>query len=542
MKNVIMKCDCSIKDKLFLITAFVLSFINNEVGNEVGKYAVVFIGCLWVLLRRIPKSLNLFFLWWMPLFVWQIRSDYIHNILSPHYYLWWIGLLIISAIAFHQKISLQFAVSLFVWLNIGAFLCFLSPFREILFLNKAEYANAWALAIPACLYLYKQTKNRVLLLFIVCFSIAIVWAQSRTAMIAVLLLSCYTLLQKTTLKIYWKVCSLLVVSSVGIVLLYFLRPDAADGRRLIYLVILTGIDFQTFWGYGTQGFAQHYMSWQADFLQKTSDVYFCNLADDFSYPFNEYLRLLIVLGVVGIVCLGLAFRKTFSLNDKTKVEQQFYHHTFIILLALSLFSYPFSTPFILLYLAWLYGHALQQRSVSLSQGLIMGRRVLMGVCIMASVWLFCLEQAYAMATAVVATPQQRSWMKSIVELNPWRSDMLYAYAVQLNEEGDCCKSQEIAKLSWSRQKAYDTALLLGSNALEMGQYQEAECFLKRASKMIPARLMPLYGLMMTAEIRGDSITAKRYAQQTLKKQIKIPSAETYEIQNYAHHLLERYAP
>ena len=95
----------------------------------------------------------------------------------------------------------------------------------------------------------------------------------------------------------------LILTSLFISLIY-LKPASVSGRMLIWKTSVGLCSKHILWGNGVGSFKRDYMLAQADYLSssRVSNTE-KQLAGDTDHPFNEYLLLLIELGVVGVVLL-----------------------------------------------------------------------------------------------------------------------------------------------------------------------------------------------------------------------------------------------
>lgn len=112
-------------------------------------------------------------------------------------------------------------------------------------------------------------------------------------------------------------------------------------------------------------------------------------------------------------------------------------------------------------------------------------------------------------------------------------EFLYSYAAQLNQAGEYRKSdRQLASLRLLLND-YDTELLAADNALRTGRNNRARLHLKRAHEMIPARIMPLYGMLLSYNQEHDSLNARRAAVGILRQPVKIPSRTIRKIRQEA---------
>ncbi|MEI3467661.1 MAG: O-antigen ligase family protein [Bacteroides intestinalis] len=88
---------------------------------------------------------------------------------------------------------------------------------------------------------------------------------------------------------------------------YFLKKESADARlfiwknsgQLLYTSPLTGS--------GVNTFASRYMYTQAEYFANHPDSPYKLKASDNSHAFNEYLRIIVEYGIIGLILLLLLF-------------------------------------------------------------------------------------------------------------------------------------------------------------------------------------------------------------------------------------------
>lgn len=335
----------------------------------------------------------------------------------------------------------------------------------------------------------------------------------------------------------------LVAATAG---LYALRPASADGRLLIYRVTAECIADAPLTGHGRAGLTRDYMPRQADFLSRHPRHPAARLADNVPYAFNEWAGFVLRYGLVGLVLLGVflwtLLRPVFLPAGGSA------GHTYLTacgaalaaLATLSLLSYPLSFPPVLLMalLAATAAHGRQPALLHLRPGSAALRcgaaagGVAAILCTVPAVAGECLWHRGEAAPA----EQMRHYARAHRCLSG-RPEFLYNYAAALNLAGDYAASDRLLAECRRELNDYDTELLAADNALSAGRTARAECHLNRAAAMIPARFMPLYGLLSVAEATGDTAGRRHAARAILAKRVKVPSAEVDEIRAEARRVL-----
>lgn len=52
-------------------------------------------------------------------------------------------------------------------------------------------------------------------------------------------------------------------------------------------------------------FQAKYMDYQAKYFERNPNSEFINLADNVKYPFNEFIKIAVEFGLVGLILIGL---------------------------------------------------------------------------------------------------------------------------------------------------------------------------------------------------------------------------------------------
>lgn len=349
--------------------------------------------------------------------------------------------------------------------------------------------------------------------------------------------------RRTKIAILLLAVAALVVVTAG---LYALRPASADGRLLIYRVTAGCIADAPLTGHGRAGLTRDYMLRQADFLARHPDHPAAILADNVPYAFNEWAGFALRYGLVGLVLLGgflwTLLRPVFSPDGRrgSGTYLTACGASLTALATLSLLSYPLSFPPVLLMalLAATAAHGRQPALLHLRPGSAAIRcgaaagGVAAILCTLPAVAGECLWHRGEAAPA----EQMRHYARAHRCLSG-RPEFLYNYAAALNLAGDYAASDRLLAECRRELNDYDTELLAADNALSDGRTARAERHLNRAAAMIPARFMPLYGLLSVAEATGDTAGRRHAARDILAKRVKVPSAEVDEIRAEARRVL-----
>ena len=317
--------------------------------------------------------------------------------------------------------------------------------------------------------------------------------------------------------------------------LYSYKKDSADGRILIWKISLEMVKDKPILGYGFDGFRKNYMNYQAAYLQeKQLPETINNLADDNHHAFNEFLRIIIEQGIIGVIILFIFLTTIGYTIYKYKLYIDTVSRTIIscltALLFFSFFSYPLSTfhinALIVILLAGLACSSqdtpiwkLQIRSISL----IIPYSIIFFI---SSVYLFSYSKANSdwlnTLKGVYTNDNILEEARKKLSGNPY---FLSTYGKYLNKKKRYSKAASILSQSIKEYPSYYTVMELGISYKAKKKYTEAmHCFYK-AMHMIPHKIKPLYFMMELYYDQKDYKSAIQLSNRILCKQPKIRSSE-----------------
>lgn len=180
----------------------------------------------------------------------------------------------------------------------------------IIYHNSAIYGGCIGIYITiiiAFLIFYVHKKSKIIYASTIILSIsfpAFIINNSRASWIAlfIVILTLLSIKYRYYLAPNKKkliVCFLLI--SVLILATYFLRPNSAKGRFLIWKVSVEMILDKPILGHGIDGFKRNYMHYQANYLKTKGNNTDKYLASNNYLTYNEPIRVLVEYGIVGLV-------------------------------------------------------------------------------------------------------------------------------------------------------------------------------------------------------------------------------------------------
>ncbi|MDR0542979.1 MAG: O-antigen ligase family protein [Dysgonamonadaceae bacterium] len=323
----------------------------------------------------------------------------------------------------------------------------------------------------------------------------------------------------------------LVGSMIGLCyLLYFHRPASANSRLLIWRISANMIVAKPLFGQGTGAFDREYMLYQAAYFEQYPESPLAIVADNAAYPYNEWMHVLIELGIVGYCLLlsvfmaGLACRSSGSIHRTLKAGLS----TFIVF---SFFSYPVEIVELMLVPVALLGSLPSKIVYTVSiyrwmklagTGLFTG---IIGLTI-AGISVLCqisgeIKQLTLFDTSV-STPYCDRYFPMLVNNADFNMTYLSALCRKPLSAADWIKIKQIFPSS-------ETYCRLGEACERYAQYEQAEQFYRKAANMVPARIMPNYHLWRLYINRGDDGQAHATAHKILSQPVKVENTFTLRV-------------
>ena len=335
--------------------------------------------------------------------------------------------------------------------------------------------------------------------------------------------------------------------------LYDLKKDSADCRLIIGRISLEMVKQAPLFGSGISGFRAEYLNYQADYFRENSDSPYSIYADDIDTPFNEFLKILIEQGFIGLLLFGCALYCLFGKRTSKPVIPRLTLNPFgkdttyqgiagqarndtqsiiLFILLFGLFSYPFDKlPFVALFVCFIAGLSQTEKPVfTVKWGF---RMTLIALCLISGIIVW---EAYSYSTSC------RMWNKALVQFSYDKEESLSQLEklypvlennpVFLTTYGKALGfGEHYAEATPVLEKAVER-LPNSISYIELGKSYEAAGFSNKALEcwehagfMVPVRFTPLYLTMKLYFKNGEYEKAKEYAGRLLAKKIKIDSPE-----------------
>lgn len=478
-------------------------------------------------------------------FLMCIISDVFNHSISFNVVAKWLLLCLMAILAFQTKSYIwSKSLSLFSFFTSIVVLLNYLRFTNIqLFDNPIGYASTIALCIPLVMHFEHNKLLRTT--YCIMGIVAIICAKSRCCVLALIVfffyyyapnIKCYLKAKRHKIAYFMCIAIVLILCISG---LYMAKVDSANGRLLIWQTLVKMCTQSLWWGLGSNAILAHYMPNQANILLSYNNMYQSWLADDVTHSFCEPLGIIVRYGIIGcasfLVFMYWTFRNTRPSNKKLFIGIT------IVWFVIALFSYP--TYYATVSIIIVASCAVTQRikSITLTHIQILPIHLICIVFFALSTHRMYYEHRWLMLYNKTDNDEKRM-VETYNNLYPHLYHyplFVYAYAVAYNLSGNASKSDSLYNILQSKINTYDTQLLHADNALTLHHYASAEDAFTEAHLMVPNRFMPLYGLMQTYMLKGDTIQARNIAKQIIVKDIKINSSEVDMIKHEAKKFIEQ---
>ena len=416
--------------------------------------------------------------------------------------------------------------------------------------NVAGYASMQCVGISFVLNFCRTKYNTAIRIFAwlaaVIVLCSLVLSQSRAGVLVSLVITMIYIIMTSVPRV-----RRFLIGAFGIVFLVVLliclsiKDDSTVGREFILGRSWEMIKDKPLFGFGFGGFKQYYMDYQTDFFSSNHDARYSMLADNIKHPLNEYVKIIIEYGIIGLLCVISGVILLYRYIDKK-------YHTIDLSLLLALlsialfamFSYPLQYPHTWLilslpvFLAYIKGKTIcKGRTVYHCFMLVLGVLIISVLSIRVHKELewgsvYCNHQETERNELLYRYEKLYTYFNS----NPY---FLYNYAHILYQNQEYNHALLIANKCNEYWHDYNLEILRGDIYDSIGYKDYAIYTFINASHMCPNRFMPLHKLFRMALKQQDYDLARFYAEVILSKPIKVDSAEVQfiinECYNYYHH-------
>jgi O-antigen ligase len=351
---------------------------------------------------------------------------------------------------------------------------------------------------------------------------------------------------------------------VGIAFLfgiYYFKKDSADGRLLIWKVSSEMIKDKPVLGHGYEKFQADYMDYQASYFEKDPESEESYVADDIIYPFNEYVKLAVESGIMGIGLLMAALLFVFQTgkNGKKGINSLALKAGIIALMVFAFFSYPSEILPVLLTLTillallarekeFLFHKKVFPESAGTNRHKILSWPYPIALIILVIGMYFPsrrLYQAYFFWDEGYKIYQMNAFNECLesyeesydVLKNNGEYLIMYGKALSMAD-----KHEDAVEVLCRAEKFQKNTILytaIGDSYKELGKPEDAEKAYIKAASMIPGRFYAKYLLAKLYEETEQYEKAKIMANEILSKEEKILSKAIEEMKDEMEEILEK---
>lgn len=425
--------------------------------------------------------------------------------------------------------------------------------------NPAGFAAVQAALFPYALVLCLDKERKRLIccfagLTAVACSLTIILSGSRAGLLALCAAAAVVFAFKTrVLSIFkthkWLLIVLIPVAAISSFFLYHIKADSANGRLFVWSTCCDLIKERPLLGYGVGGIEKYYMDAQAAYFSMHPDSQYVMLADNVTHPFNEYIKLTVNYGLVGLMIalclLALTVKRLMKSREKVKVTGLAVTASVFVMCQ---FSYPFHYAAVWLISAMavipaFFGENEKDRATPMY--LRISLPIMLSLLLMVVLRMLYLDLKWAeMSKRSLAGHTERmlpyyEQMKPQMKHNPL---FLYNYAAELNYIGRYEESLAITEECRQGWNDYDVQILLADNLENTKRTDSAIKAYRHASDMIPCRFEPLESLMSLYLNSADTLNAVIVAGEIMSKPVKVESMRVDQIRKEAQGLLQKCSP
>ena len=424
--------------------------------------------------------------------------------------------------------------------------------------NPAGFAAVLAMGFPIGLSLMLKTKKvekYLITVILMVVAIAIFLSGSRSGVLAILVSTVPFLLIETEVirKLrqlrYYKLLSVLVLGLLvsGAFMLYSQKKGSANGRLLIWKVSTGMIKDKPVFGHGYGAFKAKYMDYQAEYFKNNPGSKYAQLADNVKHPFNEFIKVAVEFGIVGlIVALSLLLFVLWKIIKPGNENRGLIFSGLVSFLVFACFSYPLQYIPVWLLLAFYLTLILTSKEIRIKNTpvSIVARTAVAAIAVF---FLFHVRQQIQAEikwkTIAVNSlrgdtgamlPEYEKLYSTSLKRNPF---FLYNYGAELNVANRFGQSTEILNECKKRFNDYDLQMLLADNYHKKGEHEKAIQMYEHATNMVPCRFLPLYKLFGIYKEANQKDMTEKSAVEIINKQVKIPSSSVSFIKSEASNYL-----
>ena len=402
------------------------------------------------------------------------------------------------------------------------------------FMNPGQLGCFLSLSMIASLGLMlteKRERKWIIVIASLFIFFALLLSDSRSAWVATLTGGIFIYIQKQKRWFKHNLRKILVIAVPMMLiagwLLFVYRPSSVIARFLIWKVSVNRFADNPLIGNGIGFFSREYMTWQGEYFAIHPTSYFISVANNVTYPYNEWLHITIEQGLIGLAFIISIVYLLFN-NKKVNGGQQAIMGCIVGWSVFAWFSYPVDTFSLLFILCLLVGSVqlptnnLKLPNIYLFKWLY--PVILLGGCYWSIYTWHYYHNCNVLVDNLIRTKQLPSIDNHLFKYNAKMKYNLYFNQLYLNY---CLKNEN----NWFNPEdcVFPNSKLychIGDYYMQRKQYRKAQWYYISASNMVPNHLLPNYSLYRLYLSQGDSTMALVAATRALNQFVKLESTFT----------------
>jgi O-antigen polymerase len=420
-----------------------------------------------------------------------------------------------------------------------------------LFVNPGSLGGFIACILPLTLTI-KISTNKIQSIrgtLILLFAITLILSSSRTAWIAsavpfiIYYVPWSKLIRNRHVWIY--LAMILCLAAFLLYELYLLNPLSVQGRLLIWKVGFQMFLEKPFFGHAAGAFTTNYNSFQgAYFASSMGTASEKILAATVHTPFNEYLKIMIEGGLIGLFSFTMIIVQLARTIRHMKPQYILVFLSILSVLIFSLFSYPFAVEsngsIFFALLALVPAKTIAVKSIAPKVAwLIIPIYILLSIPTFR--FIYSIKQ-----WRVASSMWDYNEYRALQDYNRIAKDLssnwsfMYNYGAELLRHGH---TTEAIKILTKCRKLGDNVMVnnqLGQAYGNIGHYKQSELFFTRSTNMVPGMLSQKFALFKLYEKTGNWKRYFEIADEIERTPIKIKNPEALLIKNETQSSILKY--
>ena len=397
--------------------------------------------------------------------------------------------------------------------------------------NPGQLGGAQAVSLISNMSLYRRHGSRIENLFIILSSAIILYSlvlsDSRAGGLAAIggIITITHRLWRGLMKRHkWLCVATPCLLCIFILLTYLYRPDSVNARLLIWRVCADMFVDKPLFGFGAYGFNHNYMLYQEEYLSSHPDSIFTSMASDVSYPYNEFIHILIEQGIVGFALfIFMIFRALKECHNRELCAP------LVTLLIFAMFSYP-SYKLALCMMLPLFLGILPQKPLFYTPSANIATTVLSATTAISCVFgISCFENKLQKRISDIYNNDYEaiSYINSSFMQNHNDLKLNAQYATLAQYFPETLSPITIPLIFPS----CDNWCTIGTHFFRIKDYANAEKYFTQAAGMAPSLIRPKYHLWKVYLEQGKEDDASGIADEILHMQVKVENTYTLRVRN-----------